>query len=274
MVGMKTIRLVPCVLGLLLVACGGRVEETPASPTGAGTEAIDGGGNTSSAGGSGGTAGVQGTAGAGGALIATSGVGGDAGSGSTAVASAPPSEPVCDVVPPVPTENAPPANCGCTRRPGPGNSPSCPVGANESVTVTVGPSGGTIVLWGQQGKGSGAPMRLDIPAGALSVDTAITITETSFSPPASFIDYSPVWQLAPVGLTFDKPVKIIMPWGNEDGTVDGPLASYWSADGCAWEKVPDSYVNAGFENASIVRLGYGFVGYPKTSLKASCPLVI
>jgi hypothetical protein len=145
------------------------------------------------------------------------------------------------------------------------------MGAGESVTVTVGPSGGTVVLWGQQGHASGAPFKLEIPAGALTADTNITITESSLAPPSPFIDYSPVWHMEPAGLTFDKPVKVTMPWGNEDGTVGGSLASYVSADGCTWEKLPDSYVNAGFENASIVRLGYAFVGYPKTPAKASCP---
>ena len=143
------------------------------------------------------------------------------------------------------------------------------MGANESVSATIGSKGGTLALRGQQGKG--VQMQLEIPPGALSADTVITITETSFRPPASHIDYSPVWQFAPIGLTFAKPVKVTMPWSNQDGTVSNALASYWSADGCTWEKLADSYINAGFQNASTLRLGYGFVGYPKTGPTVRCP---
>lgn len=161
--------------------------------------------------------------------------------------------------------------CPCTRRPGPGNSWQCAMGANESASAVIGPSGGTVSLMGQQGAASGVAMTLQIPPGALASDTTITITETNVPPPASFLDWSPVWRFEPLGLTFAAHATIQMPWGNLSGPVDPALATYWSADGCTWERRADSYVNAGFMNASIVALGYGFAGSPRTAATASCP---
>jgi hypothetical protein len=168
-----------------------------------------------------------------------------------------------------------PTGCYCTRRPGPANSYKCPAGAGQSVEMTIGPDGGTISLQGQQGASSGAPFEIEFPPGALAAPTVVRVTETTVPPPKDFIDFSPVYRVDPQGTTLAAAAKLQIPWGNLDG--GGPrLSSYALTDpttdgGCTFTPIADSYMNAGFEQSSLVRFGYFFVGAPKTDATATCP---
>jgi hypothetical protein len=178
--------------------------------------------------------------------------------------------PVCaDAGSPVVVVDAP--GCPCTRRPGPGQSFACPEGAGATVTMSIGVSGGTLSLLGEEGAAAGVPMELKISPLALVADTAISITETRIPPPSGFVDWSPVWRFDPIGLTFQAPVAMLMPDSNSGGDVPNVLSVYWSADGCTFTRLDDSYDNAGFMNASTTSLGYGFAGYPKSPEQATCP---
>jgi len=68
-----------------------------------------------------------------------------------------------------------------------------PLASDVSVTETIGPNGGSIVLQAAGGK-------IDIPAGALSAPTVITMT--------AFAGPNVAYEFAPHGLTFAKPVKL------------------------------------------------------------------
>jgi hypothetical protein len=161
--------------------------------------------------------------------------------------------------------------CYCTRRPGRGTSFRCPMGVDEEVSAVIGSAGGTVSLTGQQGRG--LPFSLRIPPTALAEPQKITITETSTPPPASFTDYSPVYRVEPVGLELAVPGELRVPWGNRDGSVARDLALYWSPSGepSSYVRLADSYVNAGFNQASARNGGYLFVGAPKGSAYAHCP---
>ena len=156
-----------------------------------------------------------------------------------------------------------PVGCHCTRQPQGPASPQCPPGAGASVSVIVDAAGGTVTLLGQQGASSGVPFSLDVPPTALPAPTSLTVTETAIPPPAGYVDYSPVYQVEPLGVEFAVPVELTVPWGNVSGQVSPLLAIYVAPDGSSpFQRLPDSTGNAGFNRGSITRGGLFFVGYP------------
>jgi hypothetical protein len=60
-----------------------------------------------------------------------------------------------------------------------------------------------------------------------------------------------------------SPVNIVVPWGNRSGSVGSALSIYAASSNTATpERVPDSYVNAGFLQGSVRKFGLFFAGYP------------
>ncbi|MGO9288793.1 MAG: hypothetical protein ACLQIJ_08590 [Polyangia bacterium] len=173
-----------------------------------------------------------------------------------------------------------PASCACTRRPGLGNSYLCPMGANQSVTATLGPTGGSIELVGQQGQSSGVPFQIDFPPGAFTQTVTLRLTETSVPPPPEYEDWSPVYLVEPRGLALDKVAAVSVPFGSNGSfattgfiAIPAGLGLYERDEfqSCSFTRLTDSYTNAGFEQASLFYLGYLFVGVPKTADQAACP---
>ena len=222
-----------------------------------------------------------GSGGGAGAPASSRGVsGGGSGAGGSITASDGGSSALCPVLAEAasgtPADPTPvPTGCYCTRRPGPGNSYKCAVGVGQSVELTIGPDGGTISLVGQQGASSGVPFKIDFPPGALAQPTVVRVTETTIPPPKDFMDFSPVYRVDPQGTALAVAAKLQIPWGNLDGM--GPrLGTYALTDptldgGCTFTRIDDSYMNAGFEQSSLLRFGYFFVGAPKTDATANCP---
>jgi hypothetical protein len=154
------------------------------------------------------------------------------------------------------------------------------MGADQSVTATLGPEGGSIQLVGQQGKSSGVAFRLDFPPGAVEQATTVRLTETSVPPPAEFEDWSPVYLVEPRGLLLRRVVALVVPMSSNgsfasSGVVGVPREiGIYERDEfttCVFARLPDSYTNAGFEQASLTYLGYLFVGAPKSADKSACP---
>ncbi len=99
----------------------------------------------------------------------------------------------------------------------------------------------------------------------------ITITETSESPPNDYVDVSPVYRFDPPNLTFTLPVAVRMPIGNGSGTYPGTIGMYWStATEGHFERVEDSYLNAGFLQGSTTRLGKAFGAIPACAVPQAC----
>lgn len=161
-------------------------------------------------------------------------------------------------------------SCGCTRRPGAGNSFQCPAGVGESTTATIGPSGGTVSLEGRQGTASGVQAQLRFPPTAIPTPAQITLVETTIPPPVELIDWSPVYLAEPPALVLASRTPVQFPWSNLSGAVPD-LAIWFSPDGACFTRVSDSYTNAGFEQGSITQLGYFVVGMPRTASTATCP---
>jgi hypothetical protein len=168
------------------------------------------------------------------------------------------------------------AMCPCTRRDGQG-SLNCPVGTGKYWGSIVGPEGGVVVLDGTPST-LGVPVKLTVPYGALTEAHAITITETRCPPPDAYHDWSPVYQIDPPDLTFVTPAALEMPFEAKDpdpagssGFVVPKTVSIYESHGGAFTRLPDSYVNAGFSQATVKQLGSFFVGYPKPDAQFACP---
>jgi hypothetical protein len=160
--------------------------------------------------------------------------------------------------------------CGCTRRPGAGNSSLCPAGVGEYVSMDIGPAGGTIAIAGRQGPETGVDASLAFPPTALAQPTTILLTETAIPPPSDFLDWSPVYKVEPLNLDLAAATPVQFPWGNLGGVVPD-LAIWFSPDGSCFTRLPDSHTNAGFEMGSTRKLGYFLVAAARSPSTATCP---
>jgi hypothetical protein len=154
--------------------------------------------------------------------------------------------------------------CPCSRRPGENNSFMCPRGAGATASAVIGPGGGTLLLGGTPST-LGLDFQLYVPPGALAETVVISVTEAALPPPAPYVDYSPIYDLQPAGLTSSAPMTVTVPWMNVDGIVPRELAIYQSTQDCgiSYTRVADSGQNAGFNEGSLSILGPVFMGYPR-----------
>jgi hypothetical protein len=178
---------------------------------------------------------------------------------------------------PMSVPGIPPAShCPCSRalgRPQMTETLFCPSGSGAKIEATIGPAGGTLsMMTGSEG----VTLELDVPAGALSAPTLIAVVELPGPTPTGFTDYSPVYAFEPTGLQFAVPARLRLPWdivlprGGEFVT-PRELSIYEAASESGdYERLPDSYVNAGFSQASLSTLGYVFAGYPATLDPPDC----
>ncbi len=164
-----------------------------------------------------------------------------------------------------------PNPCPCSRRPTAPVSFNCPRGSGESVSMTIGPDGGDALLAGTTAT-RGAPFRIEVFAGSLEEQVELTLTELTLAPHEDFFDYSPVFRVEPDELDFVNGGEVSIPWQVANGQVPGDLAIYHSdsPDG-PFELLADSYQNAGFSQATLLRSGYFLVASPKPSDYAFCP---
>jgi hypothetical protein len=166
----------------------------------------------------------------------------------------------------------PQPGCPCTRRPGVGNSYLCPMGVGQKSYAYIDSSGGSLFLIGQQSAKSNIPFELTIPPGAVNTLTLVSVEETDLPPPSGFLDWSPVYLVEPRGLTLAKVAGLQIPWSSNVSQIPSTLAIYARDENgsCGWKPLVDSYMNAGFEQASLTALGYLFVGVPSTINPSTC----
>gem|GEM_PF-2379465 len=114
------------------------------------------------------------------------------------------------------------------------------------VTQMVGADGARVAFMGGY---------LDVPAGALTSNQAITVTRTALSAPAGYQAYSPVYRFEPDALTFLRPVTVSIPF-----TGDGALAAlFWSrSNATGYERVGGLPAN-GAVTAEVLHFSQGFV---------------
>jgi hypothetical protein len=163
------------------------------------------------------------------------------------------------------------AECPCTRRPEGEPDRRCPWGTGVSTSQKVGARGATVSLSGS-GSTVGVAAKATIPAGALQQETDITFTELKSPPPQGYTDYSPVYKLEPIDLALGSPGEILLPYYNRPSSIPRALSIYRaeSPEG-PFTRMADSYINAGFSQATLIRGGYYFVGYPTPEEEKHCP---
>jgi hypothetical protein len=203
------------------------------------------------------------------------GNGGAAGANGGATSPLPPStdsqpKPSEPVTPSSPMTAAPAGTfkCICSRAPGrtttvPGIT--CPPGTGASASATIGPEGGKLFFDQMH---SGVALVLEVPSGAVSTPTTFKVTELAQDTPAELQDYTAIYSFEPTGLALARPARLRLPWNVELAQGAGyetppGLSVYRAASPSgAWERLGDSYVNAGFSQASLDRLGFVLAGFP------------
>lgn len=123
-----------------------------------------------------------------------------------------------------------------------------PSGAKTSVTQTVGPEGGTIVLDGAT---------VTFPAGALPSATSITIAATDEAPPEGHTALSRVFKCDPSGLAFDPKVTMAMKF-----VADGKQPTmFWSSGADPTFTDVGGTVEGDVMSAGVAHFSRGFVGH-------------
>jgi hypothetical protein len=144
---------------------------------------------------------------------------------------------------------------------------SCPVGSGSASTTTLGREGGTAALSGTRST-RGVPFSLEIFAGSLDTNVKVKLSELAIPTPEGYEDWSPIYAIEPTSLELKNGGALALPWevphpggGSVPRTVG--IFTAESLDG-PWERLPDSYLNAGFSQATVLTGGYFFVGLPRT----------
>jgi hypothetical protein len=164
-----------------------------------------------------------------------------------------------------------PTTCHCTRRAGAPVSRNCPRGAGVSSSTFLEPTGTNAELSGTAAT-VGSPFRVRVFVGAVPDNSELVLTELTLAAPEEFFDYSPMYRVEPDDLEFENGGLVSIPWQAEDGSVPADLAIYYSvSEEGPFERMEDSYQNAGFSEATILRTGYFFVGTPKPPELEHCP---
>lgn len=116
---------------------------------------------------------------------------------------------------------------------------------------TIGPSGGSLTV---------GSLTLDVPAGAVAADTAITITEAGTAVPDGYVAVTPLYRFAPEGLVFAMPIAVKMSFQG----LSAGLRIYWSrtTDPTSYEPLATEFAD-GVATAHVTHFSTGFLGRPR-----------
>ena len=132
----------------------------------------------------------------------------------------------------------------CSSSSGTGSSTAPP-----TVTQTIGPEGGSIVVDGAT---------VTFPKNALGAPKSITISATD-TVPEGYVALSRVFKCEPSGTEFSQPVTMQMPFAD-----DGKSATmFWSAGSDPTFKDVGGSVQSGTMSATVQHFSSGFIGRKK-----------
>ncbi|MCA9567057.1 MAG: hypothetical protein KC656_04405 [Myxococcales bacterium] len=140
-----------------------------------------------------------------------------------------------DPVDPAPTAEPPPVP---TAEPPPEPTP-------PPAEATFTPDGGSVTFAGD--------ITLDVPAGAVSEDTVITVTVDAFGVPSPYQGLSDLYVFGPDGLEFDVPVTVSIPHAP-----DADPRFFWS-NGIGGFTQPVAVAGDGVMSAEITHFSMGFI---------------
>jgi hypothetical protein len=133
-------------------------------------------------------------------------------------------------------------------------------GPDATVTgsTVIGPSGGTVTL----GKAS-----IQIPPGALTRSTTITITIRSDHPPSEYRTFSAFYEFSPEGLEFAVPPTVTLP---EEGA-PASASVFWSNPARTGYDERVTTIAHGLASAKVTHFSSGFVGELTSSSDGGTP---
>src|SRR6266478_4965289 len=118
-------------------------------------------------------------------------------------------------------------------------------GSGNHASSMIGSSGGTLVL---------ENANLQVPAGALSTPTNVTITSSAKAPPRGTLPYTPIFDFAPDGTQFSAPATVTFNIGL--GAVNPVII--WSRPGGGYDELDGTYAN-GLITAQVTHFSSGGV---------------
>lgn len=119
-------------------------------------------------------------------------------------------------------------------------------GAFNEVSAVIGASGGTI---------EAAPVRLEVPAGAVPENASITVSIARDVTPEGYAPVTPVFRFEPEGLTFDKPVKVKI----DIADLPPKWRMYWGTEVGGWSALASAKPERGRVVAEVTRLSTAFI---------------
>jgi len=110
-----------------------------------------------------------------------------------------------------------------------------------------------------------------VPSTALPTATTFIVTETMIPPPVDYVDFSPIYVVAPF-ITTRLPAKVTIAVKNEPWVPRANLSIYAAKDQFSpFTRVADSATSAAGVTGSVTELGAFFAGYPKSADQMNCP---
>jgi hypothetical protein len=149
----------------------------------------------------------------------------------------------------------------------------CELKIVASSRASIGSAGGTLKLVGGW-EPTGVPFTITIPPGALDATHEFVVTELKNDAPPCVGPASPIYRVEPSGVRFDRPASIMVTWPpGVTSVAPGGLVVYAAPnEGVPFTAIPDSYINAGFLNASLTETAFVFAGAATFSQpRALCP---
>lgn len=137
---------------------------------------------------------------------------------------------------------------------------SCYIPAQSSASKSVSTAGGSIALEG---------VTLDVPPGALSADTTISVTEVFTPATINGQVLSPLYEFGPPGLTFGTPARVSF---KVTGALPLSAGVQWSSDGGNFEKLATT-VDGDVASARVSHFSRGFVGAVVPAFTASIEML-
>lgn len=135
----------------------------------------------------------------------------------------------------------------------------CTVDKVFTATATIDRDGGDLKLEGTNPHG--VAFAIHVPPRALVDPIEITVSEINEVPSRAATLISPVYIIEPIGITFLKPVEVMLPMPKKFSGSFGPgiISAYIARDGVSsFAEMKDAHFNAGFFNVEVMTTGVLF----------------
>jgi len=179
-----------------------------------------------------------------------------AGGGSPAAAPWDPFATLPDALGPVEGPAATVPDSCCSRRGA--ATRACPPGADVAAWGTIAKAGDTVVLTGTLAT-VGTSFQVTALAAPSTGPAAVALVESAVAPPVGVADTSPVYRVD-AKVTLPALAVSVPMTSNQHQFAASSTGLYFSVDGASFQRVDDSYQNAGFLQGTLPGAGFVFAG--------------